>query len=161
MLQSFLCKCKYVDYSINAYGKALLPTKERSKPKIVLNNCSNWVYYPRNPEEARKAFASDPHEHTVILFVWVSAKFGTCTVVSVNGTLEDTHEDKMGRFKGECAHFRFNKCPIYTYDGASAKYSTNSHETKRITVQSDKPMFILLVIQYSNKNATGFLSSLF
>jgi len=26
-------------------------------------------------------------------------------------------------------HFSFNKCPINTPDGASAKYSTNSHET--------------------------------
>jgi hypothetical protein len=46
--------------------------------------------------------------------------------VSVNRTLV---EDKMRRFKGECAHFRFNKCPIYIHDGASAKFSTNSHET--------------------------------
>ncbi len=35
----------------------------------------------------------------------------------------------MRRFKGECAHFSHNKCPIYTHDGASAKFSTNSHET--------------------------------
>jgi hypothetical protein len=46
--------------------------------------------------------------------------------VSVNGTLV---EDKMRRFKGEYAHFSFNKCPIYTHDGAGAKFSTNSHET--------------------------------
>ncbi len=63
---------------------------------------------------------------TVIRFTWVRAKFGTCTVVSVNGTLV---EDKMRRFKGECAHFCFNNCFIYTHDGASAKFSTNSHET--------------------------------
>ncbi len=43
----------------------------------------------------------------------------------VNGTLV---ADKMRRFKGECEHFRFNKCPIYTHDGASAKFSTNSQE---------------------------------
>jgi hypothetical protein len=46
--------------------------------------------------------------------------------VHVNGTLV---EDKMRRFKGECAHFSLNKCPIYTHDGASAKFSTNSYET--------------------------------
>ncbi len=63
--------------------------------------------------------------HTVIRFLWVSAKFSTCTVVRVNGTLV---EDKMRRFKGECEHFRFYKCPIYTHDGASAKFSTNSQE---------------------------------
>ncbi len=45
--------------------------------------------------------------------------------MSVNGTLA---EDKMRRFKGECAQFSFNECPIYTHDGASAKFSTNSHE---------------------------------
>ncbi len=37
-------------------------------------------------------------------------------------------EDKMPRFKGECTHFSFNKCPIYTHDGASAKLSTISYE---------------------------------
>ena len=26
-------------------------------------------------------------------------------------------------------HFIFNKCPIYTHDGESAKFSSNSHET--------------------------------
>jgi hypothetical protein len=51
--------------------------------------------------------------------------------VSVNGTLV---EDKMPGFKGEYAHFRFNKCPIYTHDGASAKFSTNSHETDNSVV---------------------------
>jgi hypothetical protein len=35
----------------------------------------------------------------------------------------------MHRFKGKRPHFSFNKCPIYTHDGASAKFSTNSHET--------------------------------
>ncbi len=35
----------------------------------------------------------------------------------------------MPRFKGECAHFIFNRCPICTHDGASAKFSTNSQET--------------------------------
>jgi hypothetical protein len=60
--------------------------------------------------------------HTVIRFLLVSAKFGTCTVVSVNGTLV---EDKMRTFMGECAQFSFNKCPIYAHDGTSAKFSTN------------------------------------
>jgi hypothetical protein len=44
----------------------------------------------------------------------------------VNETLV---EEKMRRFKGECPHFSFNKCPIYTHNSASAKFSTNSHET--------------------------------
>ncbi len=58
--------------------------------------------------------------------VRVRAKYGTCTVVSVNGTLV---EDKLRRFKGECAHFSFLSCFNYTHDGASAKFSTNSPET--------------------------------
>ncbi len=28
-----------------------------------------------------------------------------------------------------CAHFIFNKCPIYTHDGASAKFSPKAPET--------------------------------
>ncbi len=64
--------------------------------------------------------------NTVIRFVWVSAKFGTCIVMSVNGALIEV---KVRRFKGECAHFSLKKCPIYTHDGASAKFSPNSHET--------------------------------
>ncbi len=38
-------------------------------------------------------------------------------------------EDKMREFKGERAHFSFNKCPSYTHDGANAKIRTISHET--------------------------------
>jgi hypothetical protein len=63
---------------------------------------------------------------TVIRFLWVSAKFGTCNVVSVSGTLV---EAKMRIFTLESTHFIFKKCPIYTHDGASAKFCTNSHET--------------------------------
>jgi hypothetical protein len=35
----------------------------------------------------------------------------------------------MCTFTLESMHFIFNKCPIYTDDGTSAKFSTNSHET--------------------------------
>jgi hypothetical protein len=45
--------------------------------------------------------------------------------MSVNGILV---EEKMRRFKDECAHFSFKKYPIYTHDGASAKFTSNSHE---------------------------------
>ncbi len=45
--------------------------------------------------------------------------------MGVNGTFV---EHKTRRFKGECAHFVFNKYPIYTHDGASAKFTTNSHD---------------------------------
>ncbi len=46
--------------------------------------------------------------------------------MSLNGTFV---EDKMRGFKGESGHFSFKKCPIYTHDGASAIFSTFSHET--------------------------------
>jgi hypothetical protein len=69
--------------------------------------------------------------HTVIRFVRVSAKFGTCTVVSVSETLV---EAKMCTFTLESMHFIFNKCPIYTHDGAGAKFSTNLQETDYSTV---------------------------
>ncbi len=55
--------------------------------------------------------------------------------MSVNGILV---EDKMHKFKGECAHFIFNKGPIETHDGASAKYSTNAHETDYIVYGREK-----------------------
>ncbi len=41
----------------------------------------------------------------------------------------------MLRFKGECSHFRFNKCSIYIHGGASAQFSTNSHETDNSVVR--------------------------
>ncbi len=46
--------------------------------------------------------------------------------MSVNGTQV---EEKMRTCKGECAQFIFKRCLIYTHDGASAKFSTNSEET--------------------------------
>ncbi len=64
--------------------------------------------------------------------------------MSVNGTLV---EDKMRRFKGECAHFWFNNCFFYTHDGASAKFSTNSHETDNSAVST---------VQYHQSELTGF-----
>jgi hypothetical protein len=52
--------------------------------------------------------------------------------------------DKMRRFKGECAHFSFNKCHIYTHDGASAKFSTNSHGTENSDVDFRKSYFFTI-----------------
>ncbi len=49
----------------------------------------------------------------------------------------------MRKFKGEREHFSFNKCAIYTDDGASAKFSTNSHET-------DNSVFDSKFVQLSN-----------
>ncbi len=69
-------------------------------------------------------------ECTVIRFLWVIAKFGACTVVSLNRTLL---EAKICIFTLESTHFIVNKCSIYTHDGASAKFIAFV-ETKRITV---------------------------
>ncbi len=35
----------------------------------------------------------------------------------------------MRSFMGEYAQYSFNKCPVYTHDGASAKFSNNSQES--------------------------------
>jgi hypothetical protein len=50
----------------------------------------------------------------------------------------------MRRFMGECAHFIFNKCPIYTHDGASAKFSTNSQET-------DNSVIVFIFLCYTRR----------
>ncbi len=90
---------------LNAFFKALMPILE-STASVLLR----YIFLI----------------YTVIRFVWVSATFGTWTVVSVNGTLV---EEKIRRFKGECAHFCVKNCFIYTHDGANVKFSTNSPET--------------------------------
>ncbi len=73
--------------------------------------------------------------------------------MSVNGT---PVEDKMRRIKGECAHFSFSKCHIYTDDGASANFSTNSHET-----DNSVPLVHLdLQIQYLREFSKKFLMTL-
>ncbi len=65
----------------------------------------------------------------------------------VNGTLV---EDKMRRFKGECEHFSFNKCPIYTHDGASAKFSPNSQEMDNsVCNKSMREKFTSLSLQFN------------
>ena len=93
---------------------------------------SLWELWGKNKEDWLQSIthckwrAGENPVYTVIRFLWVSAKFGTCTVLSVNGTFA---EDNMRRFRGECAHFIFNKCPIYIHDGASTKFSTNSLKT--------------------------------
>jgi hypothetical protein len=77
-------------------------------------------------KERPKEYTRLKEKNTVNRFMWISAIFGTCTVVSVNGTHV---EDKNRWFKSECAHFSCDKCAIYTLDGASAKFSSNSQET--------------------------------
>ncbi len=48
----------------------------------------------------------------------------------------------MCTFTLESTHFIFNKCPIYTHDAASAKFSTNSQETDlQCTVMQQLPFY--------------------
>ncbi len=116
-------KC-YIQSTYIPRGPQCLSPRPNWGPPITLAPASEcgWGGGGPNSDDWRNSLVL----HTVIRFLWVSANFSTCTVVRVNGTLV---EDKMLRFKGECEHFRFNKCPIYTHDGASAKFSTNSQET--------------------------------
>ncbi len=105
------------DHSYGPFLKPVFPTRIR-RIRMFLHRMDP------DPQIQKWRNALISTVFTVICFVWVSGKFGTCTVVNVNVTLV---EDKMLRCKGESAHFSFNKCHIYTYDGASAKFSTNSH----------------------------------
>ncbi len=93
--------------------------------------------------------------YTVIRFVWVSAKFGTCTVVRVNGALV---EDIIGRFKGECAHLASTSVP-FILTTVQVPNLALSH-TKQITVylsvsevyNTPPPLFLrtIQIIQISN-----------
>ncbi len=105
-----------------------------SRKRISQNSFPNFIHIIpksfmvfcqelRNP---KRNYENQIWTYTVIHFVWVSAIFSTCTVVSVN---ETRVEDKLCTFTLESTHFIFNKCPIYTHDGASAKFSINSRET--------------------------------
>jgi hypothetical protein len=75
---------------------------------------------------------------TNTLYTVIRAKFGTCTVVIVNGTLGKA---KMCTSTLKSTHFVFNKCPIYTHDGVSAKFCTNSHETDYSVASTQKIYF--------------------
>ncbi len=110
------------------------------KPSCILGKFSQQCYYRyrhlreggitrlfyRNCVPLRRCAHS---RCIVIRFMWVSAKFGTCTVMSVNGALV---EDKIRRFKGECAHFSFKNFP-FTLTTVQVPNLALTH-TKRITV---------------------------
>jgi hypothetical protein len=58
-----------------------------------------------------------------LLSVSCSAKFDTCTVVGLNGTLVEL---KKFKFILEYLHFIFIKCPILTHDAANGLQCTNT-----------------------------------
>jgi hypothetical protein len=71
------------------------------------------------------------------------------------------HWLKMRPFNGECAQFIFNKCLIYTLDGASAKFRINSHETDNSEVvwgQGAIPSVQLAPIQMFTDDISSHIS---
>jgi hypothetical protein len=100
-------------------GFFLLRTVKRSNLLLWTHTCSNTLIQ-----------CLSLISYNVVHFVSVSAKFGTCTVVNVNGTLV---EAKMCTAQCtvtlECTHFIFNKFPIYTRDSASTKLALVWDET--------------------------------
>jgi hypothetical protein len=47
-------------------------------------------------------------------------------------------EDKMLRFKGECAQFSFNQCPVYTYTTVQVPNLALSHTKKDNSAERKK-----------------------
>ncbi len=74
--------------------------------------------------------------------------------MSVKGTLA---EAKMCTFTLDYTHFIFNKCPIYTHDGASVKLRTNSQETD-YSVGSLGPSLSSMLISTSTGTLIFFVS---
>jgi hypothetical protein len=98
----------------------------------------------------------DPGQSCVHLYARIlSSSLTSVSIFSVCCYYGTLVEDKMRRFKGECEHFRFNKCPIHTHDGASAKFSTNSQEMDN-SVLSLPRFFILLLLRLLNLKLRRF-----
>ncbi len=64
-----------------------------------------------------------------------TAKFGICTVVSLNGTLV---EIKMFTFNLDCTHFIFNECPIIIWTQIQHLLRRNGLQCAVCTVQANK-----------------------
>jgi hypothetical protein len=109
-------------------------TKKKQDPllDIHINSLAPNIAPPTRP-----LLPSTVPTYTVIRFISITVVLHLALhrrEYTVNRTLV---EEKMRRFKGECAHFSFNQCPIYAHDGASAKFSTNSRETDNSAVPLD------------------------
>jgi hypothetical protein len=63
----------------------------------------------------------------------------------------------MRTFTLESMHFIFTKCAIYTHDGASAKFSTNSQETDYSAGFLTKISYLYLFLSASFLLATSSL----
>ncbi len=136
----YQCSCKHY---LSDFKK-----KSQSLAKIL-----SKFFKPNNVMITVFGMWSAVNGYTVSCFLWVSAKLGTCTVVNVNGTQV---EDKMCRFMGGYAPFRFNRCPIYTHDGASAKFSTNSQETDN-SVFADSHKLTRFALQAVSQGLHGWV----
>jgi hypothetical protein len=91
----------------------LVPWQKQNRVKTTTLFCYRWNW----PLQA------------VIRFVGVSAKFGTCTVVSVYWTFVSCYT-----FKGKYAQFSFIKCAIYCTLTTVLVPNLSLTQTKRITV---------------------------
>jgi hypothetical protein len=81
--------------------------------------------------------------------------------VSGNGAIV---EAKMCTLTLESTHFIFNKCPIYSHDGPSAKFSTNSHDTDYsapLAAIAHKMGFILRTVEIFKFNVNLLLMNNF
>ncbi len=87
------------------------------------------LYYRRHSSAMPTYFTRYRAPYTVIRFVWVSAKFGTCTVVSVNGILV---EAKICTLPLDSSHFIFISVP-FTLTTVQVPNLALTH-TKRTTV---------------------------
>jgi hypothetical protein len=101
-----------------------------------------WIFFSTQKTiyiRVRPGFAVTPQmQHGLLQIISTSTLLSVSCELVLNWHLHPREckweygtlvEDKMYTFTLESKHFIFNKCPIYTHDGASAKFSTNSHET--------------------------------
>ncbi len=96
-----------------------------------------------------------------ILSLQCGAKFGICTIVSVNEALVNA---KMCTFTLDSTHFLFKKCPIYTHDGTNAKFSTSWDETD-YSVGSSPAIFwqfnlVVCIVNVFNRSSSSLISSM-
>ncbi len=98
------------------YRNMLFSSKKAGLGTAVIN-IYPWIQQPLIRAMADKLLS---------LSFQVSAKFGTYTVMGLNGTLD---EAEIFTFTLGYMHFIFNKCPIQDHDGANAKFTTTWDET--------------------------------
>ncbi len=103
-------------------GNRSYPNAEKSCPK------AGKKLYPKAgkiPVKKQEICLSKNRNYSCPVPRNISVKKQFCQ--GINGTLVEL---KICTFTLESTRFTFDKCPISTHDGASVKFSTNSHETE-------------------------------